>query len=225
MSKSKKIIEVPIVAPTTKLSNIDIIDTPLLSVVKKTSFDMIMLCIPFIIAFGLLLLSTFSQSVTGFVFVFFFLIITIFRWLVMKIPNVNIKDNSYCNLGGLEFNSTYSLYALSFILFYLLVPMVQNSDVNWWACGTILLFLTIDILYRNSKKCYSAVTWSSIVMNTTGGMLLGILIPFILYGLDRPEWLYFNEMSSNKDVCYMPKKTQFKCNVYKNGELVTSTRA
>ena len=62
-------------------------------------------------------------------------------------------------------------------------------------------------------------------MNTTGGMLLGILIPFILYGLDRPEWLYFNEMSSNKDVCYMPKKTQFKCNVYKNGELVTSTRA
>lgn len=188
----------------------------------KTSFDIIMLCIPFIIAIGLMLLSVFNRSVTGFIFVLSFLGVTIFRWILTKIPSVNVKDTSFCNLGGFDFNSSYSLYAMTFILFYLLIPMIQNDDMNWWAIGTILFCLTIDILYRSTKKCYTQLSWSNIMINTTGGMLMGILVPFIIYSLNRPEWLYFNEMSSNKNVCSMPKKTKFKCNVYKNGELVST---
>ena len=34
------------------------------------------------------------------------------------------------------------------------------------------------------------------------------------------KYLFFNEVSSNKDICYQPSEQTFKCNVYKDGELV-----
>jgi hypothetical protein len=37
------------------------------------------------------------------------------------------------------------------------------------------------------------------------------------------DYLIFNEVSSTKEVCTVPKKQTFKCSVYKNGELVGST--
>jgi len=35
--------------------------------------------------------------------------------------------------------------------------------------------------------------------------------------------LFFNDYSSNKEICTMPKKQTFKCAVYKNGELIGSS--
>jgi hypothetical protein len=35
------------------------------------------------------------------------------------------------------------------------------------------------------------------------------------------KYLFFNEVSSNKDICYQPSEQTFKCSLYKNGELIS----
>jgi hypothetical protein len=55
------------------------------------------------------------------------------------------------------------------------------------------------------------------------GAISGIVIITLLYAGGSSNYLFFNEISSNKEVCTMPKKQTFKCSVYKNGELVGST--
>jgi hypothetical protein len=41
-----------------------------------------------------------------------------------------------------------------------------------------------------------------------------------MYASGSGKFLFFNEISSNKEVCYQPKNQTFKCSVYKNGEAV-----
>ena len=41
-----------------------------------------------------------------------------------------------------------------------------------------------------------------------------------MYGTELKGYLYINEINSNKEVCSMPSKQQFKCKVYKDGALV-----
>jgi hypothetical protein len=44
-----------------------------------------------------------------------------------------------------------------------------------------------------------------------------------MYGSNLKGYLFINEINNNKEVCSMPSKQQFKCSVYKNGELVGSS--
>jgi hypothetical protein len=56
------------------------------------------------------------------------------------------------------------------------------------------------------------------------GIFLGAIVAGpIMYGSKLNNYLYINEVNSNKEVCSMPTKQQFKCSVYKNGELVGSS--
>jgi hypothetical protein len=45
----------------------------------------------------------------------------------------------------------------------------------------------------------------------------------MIYFSPMNNYLFMNEIYTNGQVCSMPSKQQFKCSVYKNGELVTST--
>jgi uncharacterized membrane protein YukC len=54
-------------------------------------------------------------------------------------------------------------------------------------------------------------------------VIFGIGIAAIIVLLIVPsQYLFFNQISSNKEICTMPSKQTFKCNVYKNGELIGS---
>jgi hypothetical protein len=46
------------------------------------------------------------------------------------------------------------------------------------------------------------------------------LIVTLMYAGGSGKYLFFNEVSSNKEVCYQPSKQTFKCQMYKDGELV-----
>ena len=37
------------------------------------------------------------------------------------------------------------------------------------------------------------------------------------------NFLFINQVSSNKEICSMPSAQTFKCSVYKNGELISSS--
>jgi hypothetical protein len=121
-------------------------------------------------------------------------------------------------------NTGISIFVLSFVLAYISMPMFLNGDVNYWIFGGLLVYLSVDILVRTIKGCLTTSNAIQVVMiNMLSGLGLGIIIPSLLYAGGSSKYLFFNEVSSSKEVWSMPKKQQFKCAVYKNGEIIAST--
>ena len=52
------------------------------------------------------------------------------------------------------------------------------------------------------------------------GILSAIIIISLMYAGGSGKYMFFNEFSNNSQVCYRPDKETFKCEVYKNGELL-----
>jgi hypothetical protein len=57
-------------------------------------------------------------------------------------------------------------------------------------------------------------------INILLGFVSSALIVTFMYAGGSSKYLFFNEVASNKTVCYKPDNQTFKCAVYKNGELV-----
>lgn len=57
-------------------------------------------------------------------------------------------------------------------------------------------------------------------LNVMTGLSLSAAIVTLMYAGGSSKYLFFNETQSNKEVCSMPKNQTFKCNVFKNGELI-----
>ena len=114
-------------------------------------------------------------------------------------------------------------FVISFALFYVCLPMFLNKDINPWVFGIILFYYILDVSVKSMKGCLSADPNQQakvVLINTISGAAFGTLFPALLYVGGSSKYLFFNELSSTKEICSMPKSQQFKCSVYKNGELV-----
>ena len=58
-------------------------------------------------------------------------------------------------------------------------------------------------------------------LNVLMGAASATLIIILMYVGGSSKYLFFNEMSSNKEMCYQPSTQTFKCSLYNNGELVS----
>ena len=82
----------------------------------------------------------------------------------------------------------------------------------------------------NSQTLLGAVT--KLTNNCTpplgvvAGGLIGYILGYIYYSLlkstGNEKMLYLNELQSNNVVCSKPSEQQFKCAVYKNGQLIST---
>jgi len=159
----------------------------------------------------------------GFLILFSFLRSQIIFWM-KKIDDVEyVSPNAICNMVQYSKygNAGFSIFVIAFTFFYICMPMFLNNDINYLVFGGLLTYLIADIAIRYSKKCLHSPI--HIIFNIIAGGSLGVLVPYIFYALGGSKFMFFNEISSNKEVCSMPKKQTFKCAVYKNGELVGST--
>ena len=57
------------------------------------------------------------------------------------------------------------------------------------------------------------------------GYVIGIVYYSILKSTGNERFLYLNELKSNNVVCSKPSEQQFKCAVYKNGQLISTNSA
>ena len=74
---------------------------------------------------------------------------------------------------------------------------------------------------KNSLQCIPGFFSSLIIGNILSGLFLGAVIAgLIMYGSNMKSYLYINEVNTNKEVCSMPSKQQFKCRVFKDGTLI-----
>jgi hypothetical protein len=179
---------------------------------------------PFIVALGVLSLSFIFQNFKGFIYLGFLLGVWGLREFLLMLfgATTPLSTNRVCDMAKYSIygNSGLSAFVLSFTILYICLPMFLNDSVNYWIFGGLLAYLLVDIFVRYTKQCIT--TYVDILLNVVTGAFAGAAIPAMLYVGGSSKYLFFNEMSSNKEICSMPKKQQFKCSVFKNGELIGS---
>jgi len=194
---------------------------------------------PIIICVSIVLFSMFTATMEkAFVFFVWIFIITFLRIIVFKGLKSNkelttqMPDICLTGLSQLFIpkDVTYSTYILTFTMMYFIMPMVMVSKqnninaINYGVMAFFISYIALDLFIKSSLSCIPGILSSLVIGDVLSGVFLGgVIAGLIMYGSNLKTYLYINEVNTNKEVCSMPSKQQFKCNVYKNGELVGSS--
>lgn len=137
-------------------------------------------------------------------------------------PNYASEDcTSVLYSTNLKSNGSYSAFIFSFTLMYIFLPMFINQNVNVWMIFGLSIYFIIDTVVKQQNGC---VDLSNVFINVLFGFALSAtLVCVMIISPGLSNLLFFNDYSSNKEICTMPKKQTFKCAVYKNGELIGSS--
>ena len=190
---------------------------------------------PIFITSAILLFSAFSSAIgRGIFYLFWVFVSTTIRILIMYAFQDKNSDNvskfiGKCSNGVyLPFiTSTYSIFILSFTLFYFLTPMIilassnKGITINYGVLGFFIFYMILDIGIKQNAGCINNA--APALYDLIGGVVLGAGISGIINTTSLKGMLFINEMLSNNQVCSKPSKQQFKCSVYKNGEIVSSS--
>jgi len=194
---------------------------------------------PIIICVSIVLFSMFTATMEkAFVFFVWIFIITFIRIIVFKglksntDPVTAIPDICLTGLSELFIpkDVTYSTYILTFTMMYFITPMAMVSKqnninaLNYGVLAFFIAYIVLDLFIKNSLSCIPGFFSSLVIGDILSGLFLGgVIAGVIMYGSNLKSYLYINEINTNKEVCSMPSKQQFRCNVYKNGEIVGSS--
>jgi len=126
--------------------------------------------------------------------------------------------NPICNIinlpGSSYTNSSINSAILAFIFVYLAVPMFYNT-MNYNILIVVLVFYIIDCITMLNNQCTNGY---AIILSTLIGAGIAILSTSILMA-NKPSFLFYNA-PANSEICSRPSNQKFKCNVYKNGEIL-----
>lgn len=190
----------------------------------------IIICVS-IIAFSMFT-ATMEKAMVFFVWIF---LITFIRIIVFKGLSSNknppIELDSRCLIGLTEIfipqDVTYSTYILTFTMMYFITPMIMVSKqnninaMNYGVLAFFIAYIALDLFIKNSLKCIPGLFSTLVIGNVLSGLFLGgVISGLIMYGSNLKSYLYINEVNTNKEVCSMPSKQQFKCRVFKDGTLI-----
>ena len=198
-------------------------------------FKFASLMTPFLIGFFLILTSIINQDLKGIIYLMGSMLASIINVFFMNlIKSPRAPDASpFCNVFSFPFSNTSNAEGhyespsmtamfISFTIAYLCLPMIYNSpqSINYALISVLVILYIIDVLTQSNQKC-----------NSLGASFLGTLVGFLLgagwYGLIKSSGydslLYYSDFISNKAVCKRPRKEYFKCDVYKNGKILSST--
>jgi hypothetical protein len=84
----------------------------------------------------------------------------------------------------------------------------------------LLGLLFLDMLTKVQNKC---TTYPGAALGALVGGLFGLFWYGIFNATGYGSLLYFDELRSDNVMCSKPTKQTFKCQVYKNGELISSS--
>jgi hypothetical protein len=123
------------------------------------------------------------------------------------------------------FYNTCSLssFLIMYTFIYLYLPMAHAKNINYSVVALFIFFYIADILGRQYIKLGNIPNFDGI--GTFTGTIVGITYGIACYSIIAvagDKLTYFSTTSSNNEYCSKPKKQQFKCNVYKNGQVISS---
>lgn len=177
---------------------------------------------PVLLAMSVTSMSLLFQNFKGFIYLGYLMAVCVARSFVYKMGGAkpSINDGTICT--SVQYsrygNPTFSSFVFSFTIMYLLYPMFTNGSINFWLVAGILAYFFVDVLIKTNKKC--KIEFGDMFLNILLGLISALLIIVFMYAGGSGQYLFFNETQNNKEVCSMPSQQTFKCNVYKNGELI-----
>ena len=128
-----------------------------------------------------------------------------------------------CNLFSDGFpNSQYSnpsldTLSLIFTTTYMVTPMFLNKTINWPIFIGLLLITFLNAAFRLNLQCNKLL---DMIVGLLIGALCGIGYYTLIQSYGGHKYLFFSYTDSNNTVCNKPSNQQFKCVVYKNGEVI-----
>ena len=180
---------------------------------------------PIILSIVMLSLSFVFQNFKGFIFLGYLLGVCLIRNYIYVLNGAETlkPDNTICS--SIQYskygNPSFSAFVFAFTIMYISFPMFSNGDVNFWIFGGLLSYFFLDIFIKLYKKC--VIKTSDLFLNVLLGLASSALIVTLMYAGGSSKFLFFIETSSTKEVCSVPSKQTFKCSIFRNGELISST--
>lgn len=194
------------------------ITTVLSSTHISMNFQFLSLVGPYILIGFFILLSLFNNNMKGFCYVFGIIV-------MLFISNVATftdgKSNAVCNgffKGSLMNHVPLGILVYSFTFFYLIVPMIISSMMNYMILITLMLLIGVECIIQTTNQC---INIGGLMVGLLIGVGSGIVWALIIHNLNT-HLTYHTDYLSDKQVCSMPSEQKFKCKVYKHGELITT---
>lgn len=191
---------------------------------------------PIIICVSIITFSMFTATMEkAMVFFVWIFIITFIRIIILKglssdkTPTIQLPQKCLTGLTEIFIpqDVTYSTYILTFTMMYFIMPMIMVSKqnninvINYGVLSFFIAYIALDLFIKNSLECIPGFLSSIVIGNVLSGLFLGgVIAGVVMYGSNLKSYLYINEVNTNKEVCTMPSKQQFKCRVYKDGTLI-----
>lgn len=184
---------------------------------------------PFVLASFFTLASIFNQDFKGFIYLVGLLFSSFITMLAAKLPFISNLTRptdapEICNV--LTIGQTDSLSdlplgqsSINYTFAYLWYSMI-HSDLVGQNIPTLVFFpllIIFDFIWNFNNSCYS---FFQLATSAGVGGLIGWLWAYIISTSKSPSLMYFSSLT-NEDVCSRPTKSTFKCNVYKNGKLIS----
>ena len=181
---------------------------------------------PFLFGFSLITISALNGTFLQPLIYFGILALTM---LILSQIKLN-KDmpmpadfNEICKTWGWNFfddayyRPSLGTYFIVFSAFYTLMPMIINNNFNIFFITYIISVFLLDSIFNfGINNCYTA---SSYVISIFFGIIIGS-VSSSLINSSNPELVYFGNSPSNNQTCGKVSNKNFKCSVYKNGQLI-----
>ena len=184
----------------------------------------------FIVSF-LVLASVFNFNLTGLVYLGGIIVTFVVCWLVAatgianerpmgSLPSCDLFAGLSYDMMGPSFPAAISWFTFIYLLLPMVPPARPEGFLNPMVLSSTVFLALVNMLYQFRHKCSTAM---GLVLGMAIGLLIGTGWFFLWWGSGHKDLLFYNELISNNVVCNRPAKQTFKCQVYKGGELVSST--
>jgi|TARA_B110000967_G_C18734192_1_gene484215 hypothetical protein len=184
---------------------------------------------PFVLASFFTLASVLNQDFKGIIYLVGLLLCSFITTLISKSLPAGIGVDSenrpeICNMltfgqsdmdaSGLPLGQSTIAYTFMYLLFAILkYDLVKNNT------PTLIFFpllLAFDFLWNYRNSCYS---YMQLLISLFVGASVGSIWAYIISTTKTPQLIYFS--SAKNQVCSKPTKSTFRCNVYKNGKVIS----
>lgn len=184
---------------------------------------------PFVLASFFTLASIFNQDFKGFVYLVGLLFSSFITMIAAKLPYINklrrpedspeicnvLTIGQTDNLSDLPLGQSALTYTFAYLLFSILKYKMVLQNIPTLVFFPLLIIF--DFIWNLNNSCYS---FFQLLTSLSVGGIIGIIWASVIASSKTPALMYFSSLSS-KEVCTRPSKNTFKCNVYKNGKLIS----
>jgi len=158
-------------------------------------------------------LTFIHQNFTGIVYLGFLLAAMVIRGLFiwgLGIVPPPVPTAVKC-IQSYGFNVGFSTFVFMFTFCYAFIPMFVYNDINLLLLIVYIIYFIIDLGFKTNKYLECTNLQMNLIANFVAGAGIGAIFCTGMMSGGSGEFLFFNELSSSKEMCSVKKEQSFKC--------------